>query len=164
MRNRDLAAYLNFVKLPSCTVVRPNHIFRSEYSGTVRRNGENVYRAGDFLIITDENLEKKAIIQRLYNDVHWYVYKKFRNQHWLSDALRTGCIQEVWPNLKSVSCYHADSVEEFGKATHLAGLAGLTVRDDDPYAKAYRLACAEFDVTEIRGEQGVRFMEIFNEL
>ena|GEM_PF-1314442 len=153
MEDRALAEFLKNLSISECTVVIPNHIYRHEYDRNVMRNGRLVNEFGDFLIITDVNLEKKAIIMRVCNDVHWHVLEPFRGQHWLSNALRTGYLKKLWPEITSITCINSESVDEYDKTVHLAELAGLSVREEDHHTRAYRETCREYGVKELSGNQ-----------
>ena len=55
-------------------------------------------------------------------------FKKWRGQHVLSNALRTGVIGEVWPeNTKVTCCYNYDDnrEEKYSMTKHLADIAAL---------------------------------------
>lgn len=95
------------------------------------------YGVYEFLIITD-NMVKKAIILNCDDiDLHWYVHEKWRNKHVLSNALRTGIIRYMWPNVKWVTCcYDNDLSDEeicnkYRMTYHLARICGLKLVADD---------------------------------
>ncbi len=87
----------------------------------------------EFLVIAEHG-NKQGIIHNCDNrDLHWYVFTRWREQSVLSDALRTGIIKRMWPNIKSVSvCYNWDDDRKtkFQKTQYLASLAGLGVTEE----------------------------------
>lgn len=95
-------------------------------------DGEGGYHYGtdeyEFIVITNGQ-EKQAIIMRCgYVDLHWYVLYKWRNKHILSDALRTGVLQEIWPENEKITCcynYNDNREQKYNMTKHLADIAGL---------------------------------------
>lgn len=138
MKDEKLVSILKKINLSDCTPVIEDYIYHIEIplrqrvscSGGGYKMDTSIY---EFLIITDEG-EKKAIILRCgYEDLHWHVLKPWRGQHILSNALRTGIIQKVWPENTSLSCFcnWDDNYDEKRRMTkHLAKIAGLTFKEE----------------------------------
>lgn len=107
MKDEQLKSVLARIDLNKCDEIIKNHIYYSKRPVRQRcYRGDGSFRyindEYEFLIIA-ENGEKQAIILRCgYVDLHWYVLRKWRNRHILSDALRTGVIQEIWPEKSNV--------------------------------------------------------------
>lgn len=133
MTDEQLKSVLGQIDINECEVINENYIYyikmpvRQRYScsGGGYRYRTNEY---EFLVIA-ENGVKQAIILRCDDvDLHWYVLKKWRGQHVLSDSLRTGVIGAVWPeNTKVTCCYNYDDnrEEKYSMTKHLADIAGL---------------------------------------
>ena len=87
----------------------------------------------EFLVIANYGI-KQGIIHNCNNDdLHWYVFSHWRNKSVLSNALRTGIIKRVWPDIEAVSCcynWDDDKVAKRQKTEYLAGLAGLGVKEE----------------------------------
>lgn len=137
MKDEQLKSVLARIDLNECDEIIKNHIYYSKRPVRQRcYRGDGSFRyindEYEFLIIA-ENGEKQAIILRCgYVDLHWYVLRKWRNRHILSDALRTGVIQEIWPeNTRITCCYNYDDDREQKNNTtkHLADIAGLSLED-----------------------------------
>ena len=112
MRDEQLKYILTRIDLAECEEIIENYIYYSKKLVKQRcyRGDGSYYYIDDeceFLIVTEDG-EKQAIILRCgYVDLHWYVLKKWRNRGVLSDALRTGILQEIWPeNTKITCCYN----------------------------------------------------------
>ncbi len=162
MSDESLCAILRSTKISNCEVVIPNHIYRHKYRGrTTGRNGLISWDV-DILIITDSELRKKAIIYYMGNDLHWYVCKYCRNQHVLSDALRTGCIKKVWPEIDTVTCMSSCVVSTYMRAAHLASLAGLMVKDESEYDPKLRQRAIELGLDEVTGEEYLQIIEDYD--
>lgn len=133
MRDEQLKNQLQKIDLNECVEVINNYIYYIKKQVKQRCYNEN----GNFSFVTDEyeflivaeNGEKQAIILRCgYTDLHWFVLKKWRNSHVLSNALRTGIIKQIWPENKKVTCcynYNDNRKQKWLMTKHLADLAGL---------------------------------------
>lgn len=137
MKDEQLKSVLVRIDLNKCDEIIKNHIYYSKRPVRQRcYRGDGSFRyindEYEFLIIA-ENGEKQAIILRCgYVDLHWYVLRKWRNRHILSDALRTGVIQEIWPENTRITCcynYDDDREQKYNTTKHLADIAGLSLED-----------------------------------
>lgn len=137
MKDEQLKSVLARIDLNKCDEIIKNHIYYSKRPVRQRcYRGDGSFRyindEYEFLIIA-ENGEKQAIILRCgYVDLHWYVLRKWRNRHILSDALRTGVIQEIWPENTRITCcynYDDDREQKYNTTNHLADIAGLSLED-----------------------------------
>ena len=137
MKDEQLKSVLALIDLNECDEIIKNHIYYSKRPVRQRcYRGDGSFRyindEYEFLIIA-ENGEKQAIILRCgYVDLHWYVLRKWRNRHILSDALRTGVIQEIWPENTRITCcynYDDDREQKYNTTKHLADIAGLSLED-----------------------------------
>ena len=95
----------------------------------------------EFLIIANREI-KQGIIHNCNNDdLHWYVFLQWRNHSVLSNALRTGIIKHVWPDIEAVSCcynWNDNKVAKRQKTEYLASLAGLRVKDENTCWVSFR--------------------------
>lgn len=138
MRDEQLKRVLDQIDIDECEEVVANHIFYCEKAVRQRyAHGDGSYSymtdEYEFLVIA-EGGEKQGIILRCgEEDLHWYVYRKWRNQGVLSDALRTGVIRQVWPENREITCcynYNDNRREKFKMTRHLADIAGLILKDE----------------------------------
>ena len=140
MTNIKLSYVLRNTKLTECTPIIDNYIYyvkKPVKEKVYNPTGNDYYEifSFEFLIITN-NGEKQAIILRCDSvDLHWYVFKRWRKKHVLSNALRTGIISEIWPENKKITCcYEWDDnrYEKYKMTSHLAEIAGLEMNDKPP--------------------------------
>ena len=62
-------------------------------------------------------------------DIHAIIFEEFRNNHYLSDFMRSGCLKKFRPNLKYTTMdYSPIFDEEYKIVHHLAILAGLILK------------------------------------
>ena len=113
----------------------------------------------DALVITDSELNKKGIILFMGDDLHWYIYKKDRGKHHLSNALRTGCVKQTWSDLESITCSEGCIVSAYNRAKHLAELAGLEIRETNEYDRKLRERAIEMGVDEVTGYEYLRIID-----
>ena len=88
------------------------------------------YTKYEFLVIAENGVKKGIILNCGDSDLHWYIFKQWRGNHILSNALRTNVIEEVWPKLTTVTCccdFDEDEKEKYQMTEHLASLAGLQI-------------------------------------
>lgn len=133
LKDEKLKAILDRISLDECEEIIDNHVYyckKNIKQRCYRGDGSFSYYNDEyeFLVIADGD-EKQAIILRCgYVDLHWYVLKKWRGDHVLSDALRTGVIKELWPENNKITCcysYEDDCEQKYQMTKHLADLAGL---------------------------------------
>ena len=136
MTNEKLLRELKNIKLDDCVEILHNYIYhiikRVKYrvynvNGTYYYDCENY----EFLIIAPNKMKKAIILRYGYRDLHWVVVKKWRNQHVLSNALRTGIIKKIWVENKEITCcydWNDNKDEKLSITKHLAMLAGLKVK------------------------------------
>ena len=71
----------------------------------------------------------------MINLILLFVFKKWRNQHVLSNTLRTGIINDIWPENKNISCCYSwldkviDRPKKYAMTEHLASIAGLKIKE-----------------------------------
>ncbi|MBR3968290.1 MAG: hypothetical protein IKJ93_01710 [Clostridia bacterium] len=138
MRNETLSHVLRSLNLDRCTHIKENIYYIKKtvreltYSQTLGRDKIGSTKC-EFLIIADGGV-KKAIILKCGNvDLHWYVFKAWRNKKVLSNALRTNIIKETWSEIETVTCcyeYGENKEEKYEMTKHLAALAGLGISDE----------------------------------
>ena len=137
MTDEQLKHVLDRIDIDACEEVIENYIFLCRKNVRQRcSHGDGSYSYTideyEFLVIA-ENGEKQGIILRCGNvDLHWYIYREWRNQSVLSNALRTGVIRRVWPENREITCcysYNDNRKEKFRITKHLADIAGLILKD-----------------------------------
>ncbi|MBR2919174.1 MAG: hypothetical protein IKC29_03855 [Clostridia bacterium] len=134
MTDEKLATILkDQINLDDCEEIEPNNLYyiRAKVKQRVY-NGDSTYYYSnheyEFIVIA-ENGVKKAIILRCGTiDLQWHVLKEWRGKHILSNALRTGIINKVWPDNKEITCCYDigdDYESKYNMTQHLANIAGL---------------------------------------
>ena len=141
MKNETLSYILRSLKLSNYNRIKENIYYvkkRVKFTRYDFETGKKKYNYGkyEFLVIAEESI-KKAIILNCGNiDLHWYVFKKWRGQHVLSNVLKSGIIKEVWPDIKTVTCcydYNEDKEEKYKMTEYLASLAGVGMSEEESF-------------------------------
>ena len=140
MTDEQLERILKKTDLHECEPIIKDYIYYCKKPIKSRVNrGDGTYRYSvdehEFLLITNGK-EKQGIILRYgIVDIHWLILRRWRNQHVLSNALRTGVINSIWPENKTISCCYswrdkvADRPEKYKKTKYLASIAGLKMKE-----------------------------------
>ena len=135
MKDIQLLGVLRNIELDRCTYMGNNifyvkKIVQTRYYDCYDGRDKFSRSEEEFLIIASNGI-KQGIIHNCNNmDLHWYILTHWRNKSVLSNALRTGIIRQVWPQIKTVTCcYNWDDnkAEKYQKTKYLADLAGLGV-------------------------------------
>ena len=139
MTNEKLQRILQKISLSACTPIVDGHIYYVKMPVKHRYSFSDGYRyvvdEKEFLIIAKNGVKQAIILRYDDGDLHWYVSKRWRNKHILSDALRTGAIHKVWPDDCMVRCCY-DPAEELSYrqkwelTRHLADVAGVPFVED----------------------------------
>ena len=131
-----LEKILKDIDLFKCDTIIDDYIFYTRKiirSRVSRENGAYGYTFDEYeFLIIAEDAEKQGIILKCgTSDLHWFVFRKWRNRGVLSNALRTGVIAQVWPENKTVTCCYSwrdkvvDRPQKYSMTKHLAEIAGL---------------------------------------
>lgn len=135
MRNEKLNYTLTHINLEDCREVIENSIYyiKCPIKQRCRHcDGSYGYTTDEyeFLIIAEDGIKKAIILRCGESDLHWYVKKKWRKSHVLSNALRTGIIHDIWPENTSITCCYEigeNYGEKYVMTQHLAEIAGLSL-------------------------------------
>ena len=138
MTDEKLHSILSGIELSECTPIIDNHVYYIEklISDEVSCSGGGTrikQELLEFLIIANNGIKKGIILRFGHDDLHWYVFRKWRQNHVLSNALRTGVIHKVWPENKTVTCcynWDDDREQKYNMTKHLATIAGLSMKDE----------------------------------
>lgn len=88
------------------------------------------------IIVLVKNGKKVGGIYRMGKyDVHWVINERYRNQHILSNFLKTGILNEVWPENTSVELHGIYTQAEYNEKKYLAELCGFTIRNKEEIEK-----------------------------
>ena len=135
MKNEDVLNLVRRCRLKSGKVLIPNkaYLFKRRF---LTKIGFKFYNNEEEIIVLVENGKKVGGIYRMGTyDVHCVLKEKYRDQHIISNFLKTGIIQKIWPENKSVELCDVYTREEYEKKKHLADLLGMVVRNADKIEK-----------------------------
>lgn len=101
-----------------------NKRFRINVSGEVR------FERRELIVLVRDGIKVGGIYRMGFYDIHVVMYEEYKGMHIMSDFLRTGIINEIWPENSSVELCGVYTREEFNKKKHLAQLCNMTVRNE----------------------------------
>lgn len=131
MKNEDVLNLVQRCRLKSGKVLIPNkaYLFKRKF---LTRVGFKFYNNEEEIIVLVKDGKKVGGIYRMgAYDIHCVLHEKYRNQHIMSDFLKSGIIREIWPENKSVELCGVYTREEYEKKKYLASLLGMTVKNAD---------------------------------
>ena len=79
-----------------------------------------------YLFITHEKKRVAVILKCDTVDVHFYVYPKYREKHYLSRIIGDGFLKELWPDVISISSVDSSQNDMI---KHLAEISGFDYRE-----------------------------------
>ena len=128
MTNDDILELMRRCDLSKGKVLIPNqaYLFHRDF----RLNGFN-YEDTELIVLVKSGIKAGGIYRMGSYDMHWIIKPKFRGQHILSDFFRTGIINEIWPENKSVKLCEVYSESEYKKKKHLADILGLSIKNQE---------------------------------
>ena len=131
MTDRTLCSILRNMDLNKCKKIKRNiYYIQKEIVSQGKKRGQY-----EFLVLIQNGIKCGIILRCGTVDLHWYVFKKYRGQSILSNALRTGIINELWPENKEITCCYDNEIDKYSKycmTKHLADLANLELKGDIP--------------------------------
>ena len=98
-------------------------------------NGRITYEQEELIVLVKNGIKVGGIYRMGSYDIHVVMDERFEGQHIMSDFLRTGIINDIWPENTSVELCGVYTREEFDKKKHLAKLCNMTVRNEEKIEK-----------------------------
>lgn len=132
MQNEDVLEIIRRCNLSNGEVLIPNqaYLFHRDFV----LHGFK-YEDTELIVLVKSGVKVGGIYRMDSNDMHWIIKPKFRGQHILSDFFRTGIINKIWPENKSVKLCDVYSESEYRKKKHLADLLGLSIKNQEEIEK-----------------------------
>ena len=130
MTNDTLSHILRNIDLSKGYLVRTENNLEAvliENHKTVTINsGRRYIEYYDYVILLKDGLKVGIIMKCEFEDIHVYVYPKFRNQHIVSKLTGDGFLKKLWPDINSVTCANK---REYNKIKYLVENAGFYLRN-----------------------------------
>ena len=130
MTNDELSYFLRNVDFSTGCIVRTvdnlEAILLENHETVTTNSGCRYVGYYDYLILLKDGVKVGIINKCDFEDIHVYVYEKYRNQHIVSKLIRDGFLKKLWPDINSVTCANKS---EYEKIKHLAEIAGFYLRN-----------------------------------
>lgn len=89
----------------------------------------------EIIVLVKNGIKVGGIYRMGTYDIHCVIDRKYRNQHIMSDFFKSGIIQEIWSENKSVKLCGVDTRDEYNKKKYLAGLCDLAIKNEEEIEK-----------------------------
>jgi hypothetical protein len=97
---------------------------------TLDNNEQYQLPCSEYIILLDNDGNRVGGIFIMGDvDLHFYIFKKYRNQHYLSNFMKSGWMRILHPNLTTISVDFPKWTTEYKAVKHLADMAGLRLID-----------------------------------
>ena len=116
MTNQSLVSILRQINLDECDEIIKGEVYYIKKN--VRLKCFNCEKNK----ITSRKIVGGIFIMRGY-DLHWYIFKEYRNHHYLSNALRKGVLDIICPDTKEITCHDDEEL----RCKYLAEIAGVKI-------------------------------------
>lgn len=100
---------------------------RIRYSNPIgfdTKTGSGIY---ELLVLTHEGKKVGGVLHCPHTDVHFHVFKQYRNKGYLSRLIRDGFLKSLWPDVTTCTIVN---IEEYERIEHLITIAGFSVHED----------------------------------
>lgn len=98
-------------------------------------NGRISYEQEELVVLVKKGIKVGGIYRMGSYDIHMVMDEHFEGQHIMSDFLRTGILNDIWPENTSVELCGVYTRKEFEKKKHLAKLCNMMVRNEEEIEK-----------------------------
>lgn len=98
--------------------------FDRKFRVTFSSINRSIYQEMELIVLVKDFQKVGGIFRLGWESVYCVLHEEYRNQHILSDFFRTGEMNYLWPENKTM-LIHNDGTDEYNKLLHLAELSGL---------------------------------------
>ena len=89
----------------------------------------------EIIVLVKNGIKVGGIYRMGSYDIHLVMKKNYEGQHIMSSFLKTGILNELWPENKSVKLCEVYTREEYSRKKYLADLCHMTVKNKDEIEK-----------------------------
>jgi len=130
MRNEDV---LDLVR--RCKIQEGEELVRDEAYLVNKRfrynsSGRTYYENEEIIILVNNGIKVGGIYRMGDVDIHIVMDEKYRGQHIMSDFLKKGIIEKIWPENKSVELCGVYTRAEYEKKRYLAELCHMSIKNE----------------------------------
>ncbi len=131
MTNKDIINLVNHCDLNFGIELVPHKAYLVNQKFHRKVLGKDCYEDEEIIVLVKEGIRVGGIYRMGFYDIHWVIDEQYRGQHILSDFLKLGIIQEIWPENKSVTLEKTHLRNEYNKKKYLAELCGMTIKNEE---------------------------------
>lgn len=89
----------------------------------------------ELIVLVEEGIKVGAVYRMENADIHVVIDEEYRGKHIMSDFLKTGIVNRLWPKIKSVELCGVYTWREYEKKKHLAQLCHMTIKNAEEIEK-----------------------------
>lgn len=130
MKNEEVLDMIRRCQLAQGRELIPGRAYLFNKKFRMNVSGETRFERQELIVLLRDGIKVGGIYRVGFYDIHVVMYEKYKGMHIMSDFLRTGIMNEIWPENSSVELCGVYTREEFNKKKHLAQLCNMTVRNE----------------------------------
>ena len=129
MTNQALVSILRQINLDECDEIIKGEVYyikknvRLKCFNCEKNKITSINDLYEFIVLVDSRKIVGGIFIMRGYDLHWYIFKEYRNHHYLSNALRKGVLDIICPDTKEITCHDDEEL----RCKYLAEIAGLKI-------------------------------------
>ena len=125
MKNDDVLELIRQCDLKEGEVLIPGkaYLFNKRFSHNQPGEKEEI------IVLTKNEIKVGGIYRMGSYDIHVVMEKRYEGQHIMSNFLKTGVLNEIWPENKSVELCDVYTRAEYERKKYLAGLCHMSIKN-----------------------------------
>ena len=139
MTNEDIFDLIRQCQIPEGRELIPGKAYHFDRKFDVKVSYSGGYRIekiqSELIVLVEDGVKVGAIYRMGDVDIHIVIDKKYQGRHIMSDFLRTGIINQLWPKIRSVKLCGVYTRRDYEKKKHLVQLCHLTIRNAEEIEK-----------------------------
>lgn len=137
MTNEDVLYLVRRCKLNKGVELIPDnaYLFNRKFWHRIRGKILPYREYEEIIVLVKDGIKVGGIYRMSSYDIHVVMKKKYEGQGILSSFLKTGIINEIWPENKSVKLCDVHTRAEYEKKKYLAKLCHMEIKNADEIEK-----------------------------
>lgn len=130
MSNDDVLDLVKQCDIGKGKVLVPDEAYLFKQVFRTRISGKPHYQEEEIIVLVWNGVKAGGIYRMGTMDVHWVIKERYRGKHILSNFLKKGIIEDVWPENRSVELCGIYFREDYEKKKYLAELCHMSIRNE----------------------------------
>lgn len=130
MSNDDVLDLVRQCDLQKGNVLVPGEAYWFKQAFQIRVSGSIRFAEEEIIVLVWHGVKVGGIYRMGFEDIHWVINEKYRGKHILSNFLKKGIIEDIWPENESVKLCGIYFREDYEKKKYLARLCHMSIRNE----------------------------------